>query len=269
MLTTDARLLAQYDRELRVEITYPEAIKETLPLPSGGTLVRFLRDPGMSFISYTQAKAEDLDALIEAQTAELRARGGPFEWNTCEHDDPALRARLEAHGYTCEEPGPVLFFDLQQAAADGTLERVTAPPPHPGVEVRQLHGAEGIETVISVMERVYGGNFGWMRARIGLHLTLPGYLSMYAAYADGEPACAGWIYYYPGSAFAGLFGGSTTAEQRGGGLYTAVLAARTREAVARGRRYLFIDASEMSRPIVERRGFKVVTWQYSWEAGEA
>ena len=39
------------------------------------------------------------------------------------------------------------------------------------------------------------------------------------------------------------------------GFYTALLAVRVQEAIARGRRYLTIDASPMSRPIVERFGF--------------
>jgi hypothetical protein len=251
-----AELQAQFDREMRINITYPEARKETIAVPGGGVVVRFLRDPGMSFISYAQASPRALDALIEAQTVELRAHGRPFEWLTCEHDHPAVQARLEAYGYTCEEPAPILVLDLREAP-----EQLTQPP---RADVRRLSGAEGLETIIGVMQRVYGGSFDWMRGRMGQHLTIPGYLSLWAAFVDQAPASAGWIYFYPDSAFAGIWGGSTVAERRGNGLYTALLAARTREAIARGRRYLFISASEMSRPIVERLGFKLLTVEYSW-----
>jgi hypothetical protein len=46
---------------------------------------------------------------------------------------------------------------------------------------------------------------------------------------------------------------------RGRGLYQAVLAARVQAARRRGYRYLYIDASPMSRPIVARHGFEQLT----------
>ena len=89
-------------------------------------------------------------------------------------------------------------------------------------------------------------------------MGIPGYLSVYVAYVDETPACAGWIYFEKGH-FAGLWGGSTLEAYRGQGLYTALLAARVREARARGVPYLTIDAGEMSRPIVARHGFQTIT----------
>ena len=70
--------------------------------------------------------------------------------------------------------------------------------------------------------------------------------------------------YNPGH-FAGLWGGSTLAAYRGRGLYTALLAARVREARARGVPYLTIDAGAMSRPIVARHGFEVITYATACE----
>jgi predicted acetyltransferase len=52
-----------------------------------------------------------------------------------------------------------------------------------------------------------------------------------------------------------MWGGATLATHRGKGYYTALVAARLQEAMQRGARFLFIDASPMSRPILERRGF--------------
>jgi hypothetical protein len=89
-------------------------------------------------------------------------------------------------------------------------------------------------------------------------MAIPDYLSVFVAYVENQPACAGWIY-YSSPHFAGLWGGSTLATYRGRGLYTAVLAARVREARARGVPYLTIDAGSMSRPIVERLGFVTIT----------
>jgi len=47
---------------------------------------------------------------------------------------------------------------------------------------------------------------------------------------------------------------------RNQGLYTALLAVRAREARDKGYRFLTVDASEMSRPILEKHGFvKIAT----------
>jgi len=109
------------------------------------------------------------------------------------------------------------------------------------------------------MEQVWGGNFNWIYTRLGAHLSVPGYLSIYAVYVDNMPACAGWTYYPQGSEFASLWGGSTILSMRNKGLYTAVLSARVQEAIRRGLRYLVVDTGTMSQPIVERHGFIYLT----------
>ena len=70
------------------------------------------------------------------------------------------------------------------------------------------------------------------------------------------PAGAAWIYFHHGSSFASLWGGSTLPQYRGQGLYSALLAVRACEAQAHGFRFLTVDASPMSRPILEKHGFK-------------
>ena len=53
-------------------------------------------------------------------------------------------------------------------------------------------------------------------------------------------------------------GGATLEGFRKRGIYTAVLAARAREARERGYRFLTIDASPMSRPIAAKHGFRLL-----------
>jgi predicted acetyltransferase len=48
-------------------------------------------------------------------------------------------------------------------------------------------------------------------------------------------------------------------EYRGKGLYTALVAVRLQEALRRGARYLTVDASPMSAPILRRLGFQQIT----------
>lgn len=59
--------------------------------------------------------------------------------------------------------------------------------------------------------------------------------------------------------FAGLWGGSTLPAWRGRGIYRALVAQRARLACARGARYLQVDASDDSRPILLKLGFQSVT----------
>ena len=75
----------------------------------------------------------------------------------------------------------------------------------------------------------------------------------------GDVVCAGWLTLTPGSDFAGLWGGSTLAAWRGRGIYRALVAARARLARAHGVRFLQVDASDDSRPILERLGFVAIT----------
>jgi hypothetical protein len=70
----------------------------------------------------------------------------------------------------------------------------------------------------------------------------------------------------PGTEFAGLWGGSTLAGWRRRGIYRALVARRAQLAMARGVRYLHVDASGNSRPILEQLGFVAVTTttNYVW-----
>jgi GNAT superfamily N-acetyltransferase len=63
----------------------------------------------------------------------------------------------------------------------------------------------------------------------------------------------------PGTRFAGLWGGGTVEAWRGRGIYRALVAHRARIAADRGYRYLQVDASDESRPILERLGFAPLT----------
>ena len=133
------------------------------------------------------------------------------------------------------------------------------------IEITRLTQLDQLDDVVRVEEQVLGGDFGWLKRRLSEHLAIPDYLSVYVAYVDGQPACSGWIYFYPHNAFAGLFGGATLPALRKRGLYTAVLAVRVREALQRGYRFVTTGASPMSRPILQQHGFQFLTYAYAHE----
>jgi hypothetical protein len=257
-----AAILALYEKELRVEYEDPDTSKEMLP-----RVIRLERArPAMGFIRYSRLDSGNADAEIRAQMAYFASRGMPFEWVVFDHDQPAdLEGRLLDLGFVPDQepddPGAVLVLDLEQAPAN-LLEPVS-------IDVRQVTDPRRLDDIVGIEERVWGGDFSWLKDRLAAHLAIPGYLSLQVGYIEGELACCGWVYYYPNSHFAILRGGSTVPSQRRRGLYAAVLATRAQEALGRGYRFLTVDASPMSRPQLEKHGFHLLTNARSYKWGVA
>lgn len=82
---------------------------------------------------------------------------------------------------------------------------------------------------------------------------------MVVAEAGETVVSAGWVRYVPGTGFATLWGGSTLEGWRRRGVYRALVVHRARLAAQRGRTLLQVDASDDSRPILERLGLVPVT----------
>ena len=84
--------------------------------------------------------------------------------------------------------------------------------------------------------------------------------------AGDEPVCAARVEFLPGTEFAGLWGGGTLPQWRRRGIYRALVRYRAELAARRGYKYLTVDASEDSRPILEKVGFTrlAITTPYIW-----
>jgi GNAT superfamily N-acetyltransferase len=92
----------------------------------------------------------------------------------------------------------------------------------------------------------------------------------YFAYADGGSEPVGWSYlvYLPDSPIVLLGGAATVPEQRGRGIYTALVAKRLADARADGRSAAVIQAvRSTSAPIAAKIGFREVCGLefYAWE----
>jgi len=248
-------LLVRYDKELRLRIMYPEARKEIT-----STVVRFIRKaPGMNFVGFTFANERHLEHVIDQELEYFAPMNQPFTWKVYEHDLlPSIDEKLSSRGFISDGGDAVMVLDVKQTPA--SLLQPSA------VDIRRIDTQEGLKDVIHVLDQVWGGHNTWVNDRLGNHLQIPGYLSVYVAYVADQPASIAWTY-FPRGHFATLFAGSTIGEYRRQGLYTSLLAMRLKEIRERGYRFAVVEAGAMSKPIVAKHGFQQLTtvYDYVWK----
>jgi hypothetical protein len=251
-------LLAAYDAQARAAPSDP---------PSGvwneadGPLVRVVGE-GRGFISTprdTGVRGADLDRLIARQRDYFAARGEAVEWKTYDYDEPAdLPDRLRAAGFVPEPTETVVVALTTAIAAEPVLPD--------GVMLQQVTADEDMHRIAAMESQVWGIDRGTGEQLIREVAAAPDDYIVLTAEAAGQVVAAGWLEMRPGSQFAGLWGGATLAQWRGRGIYHALVARRAQLAAARGVRYLQVDASSDSAPILQRLGFQplATTTPYVW-----
>jgi hypothetical protein len=247
-------LLVRYDKDLRLRINYPEARKEITR-----DVVRILRNaPGMNVVAFTFANETRLDSVIAREVDYLQPLNQPFSWKVYDHDRlPSLKSRLSLNGFQEEgDPADVMVLDVRKAPA-ALLQPVTT-------DIRRVTDGDGLKDVIHVLDEVWGGHNTWVNERLGSHLQVPGYASVYVAYIENRPVSIAWTY-FPRGQFATLFAGSTVPAYRRQGLYTGLLATRVQEIRRRGYPFAVVETGAMSRPIVAKYGFQHLTTVYDYE----
>jgi GNAT superfamily N-acetyltransferase len=191
------------------------------------------------------------DAAVAAQVAWLSGpEGREMEWKLYGHDRPAdLGDRLLRAGFVPEPRETLMVAEVAELPQDVHLPD--------GVRLEPVTDAAGVDLVADVHEKAFGTSAERLRARLleALPQTADGTLTLLVAMAGDEPVCSARMEVYPGTDFAGLWGGGTLKEWRGRGIYRALVAHRAALAAARGIRYLQVDASDDSRPILRRLGF--------------
>ncbi|MHB1431226.1 MAG: GNAT family N-acetyltransferase [Streptosporangiaceae bacterium] len=230
-----------------------------------GRIVRRVAPAGHddSCVLWSDLDDGSADAAIAAQVALFAGRNEPFEWKLYSYDRPAdLGDRLRRAGLVPEEPESLMIGEVAQA-----LSALSEADPPPGVSLRVVTGRTGVATLTEVHDKVFGTD-GAALARMlaDQQDRVPGMAVLVVAVANGEAVCAGRIEFVPDSEFAGLWGGGTVAAWRGRGIYRALVRFRAELAAERGTRYLTVDASAESRPILERVGFTraATTTPYAW-----
>ena len=247
-----AALLRAYDEQARPAET--RGLPEGVYAESDGPVTRVVGDR-RGFVNAPVdlgLTGAELDQLINRQQEFFAARGEGVEWKTRAHDQPAeLFDRLRAAGFVPEDEETVLVGLAAEVADEH-------PPLPDGVELRQITDVAGFQQIADMEAEVWSSDRSHLVPRLTME-TATGLLTVYAAVAQGRIVSAAWVDFKPDTEFAGIWGGATLVQWRGQGIYRALLAKRAWLAVQRGYRYLQIDASKDSRPIVERLGFTAIT----------
>ncbi|WP_055590845.1 GNAT family N-acetyltransferase [Peterkaempfera griseoplana] len=193
------------------------------------------------------------DAAIAAQVAHFTSLGREFEWKLYTHDLPAdLSGRLLAAGFSTEPAETLMVAEIEAITADAELPD--------GVRLQPVVDASGVELAVAVHEQAFETGADHLRHRLLSQLGgRPETFSMAVAMAGDVPVCAARMELHPGTGFASLWGGGTVPAWRGRGIYRALVAHRARIAAESGCRYLQVDASSQSRPILQRLGFTALS----------
>ncbi|MGW8726923.1 GNAT family N-acetyltransferase [Streptomyces sp. NPDC055808] len=248
---TDDSLLAAFDLQLRRHAR-PDGPSATVERAGG--VVRQV-GPGHVWngVIWSQLTEADADDEIASQVRHFAPLGQAWEWKLYAHDHPAdLGQRLLAAGFEAEPAETVMVARVADLPHDD------APPA--GITLRPVTDEAGVE----LMTRVHAGAFdndpAPFRARLLAQFAeAPDTVTAVVAMAGDVPVSSARMEFHPGTEFASLWGGGTLPEWRGRGIYRALIAHRARIAAERGYRYLQVDASDLSRPILQRLGFTPLT----------
>jgi GNAT superfamily N-acetyltransferase len=243
-------VLALYDRDERRDVDEPGMRREV-----ADGVVRLVDVIGTrSMVAYSHLEESAADRAIRHEAEYFGRLGHRVEWKLYAHDEPKdLQRRLVVHGFEPEDQEAIMVLDL------------AAVPPQllqpPGADIRQVADVSRLQDFLHVNNLVWPEKTASTAERLRYLLRSdPSRVSVYVAYVRGEPVSAARTHFSSKSAFASIWGGATVPEYRGRGLYTALLAARVQEARRRGARFVTIDAGPMSRPIVEKHGFRLLTY---------
>lgn len=247
----DEEVLALFDRQLRRDA---RGDGPGTRVERDGNVVRQVgADHDWNGVLWSDLDHATADMAIRAQMRYFTTLGREFEWKTYAHDRPSdLGKRLNSAGFTPEPPEAVMVAPVRDLPTEPVLPE--------GVQLCPVTDAAGVDLVADVHEQAFGASSAQLRQRMLAQLAQNSdTFSMVVAMAGDRPVCAARMELNPGTDFAGLWGGGTVAAWRGRGIYRALVAHRARTAADLGYRYLQTDATDQSRPILQRLGFTVLT----------
>lgn len=239
-------MLAAFDEQIR---RHPQPDSDGAVERDGNVIRCVPVGDGWAGVLWSELDSGGADAVIAAQVERFAGLPRPWEWKHYSYDQPPdLADRLLVHGFTPRPPEALLVAEISD------LVNQDAPPP--GLEVQAVVDERGVRTLVRLHDDVFGGDHSAVgRNLLGDLAGQPTRAAAALVLAGQTPICGGRVEFHLGTDFASLWGGGTVAACRGRGAFRALVAHRAALAAARGYRYLLVDASADSRPILQRLGF--------------
>jgi GNAT superfamily N-acetyltransferase len=256
-----ATVLAAFDEQMR---RHPEAGPADR-IENDAQVTRVVSDgDGWSGVIWSDLTETGADAVIAAQIRRFAALGQGWEWKHYSYDQPAgLPAMLRAAGFAPDCAETVLVAEI--------ADLVREPDPPAGVALVPVTSQEEADALVAVHDQVFGGSHEAIGQAVLRGLSSPpSPVAAVIAVAGDTPISAGRVEFPAGSDFASIWGGGTLPAWRGRGIFRSLVAYRAALAHNRGYRYLHVDASPDSRPILQRLGFVELaeTTPYQYPAGQ-
>lgn len=211
------------------------------------------------FISYSDLTKENAEEIIERELNYFKEIKQNFEWKVFSYDQPEnLVDLLESKGFHQEDPEALMVMEI--TSSHPLLQYDTS-------HVKEIVDKKGIQEIIQLEDQVWNYSHEDLGERLWRDKQMiPDYLYLYGVYEKGNLVSAAWMYMENQTSFTSLWGGSTLLDFRGKGHYTSLLAARAKKAYEEGYPYLTVDASSMSRVILEKNGFQFLGYSYGCQS---
>jgi GNAT superfamily N-acetyltransferase len=212
----------------------------------------------MAMVQRIRLRAAEVAGALEQVRALARERKRPRVtwWIGDSAAPPELEEQLSALGLT--RSAMPLYEPTYAALA------LVRPPAgsSAGVVARRVESYEEFLAASEIAHEAFGQTEEQREsfrhaAPMLYELGRQGVSGTYLAFVHGQPVASATAVFADAAVM--LLGGATLPEARGQGCYRALVETRWRDGVERGTPALVVQAGQMSRPILERLGFELVS----------
>ncbi|MFE6169711.1 GNAT family N-acetyltransferase [Viridibacillus arvi] len=249
-------LISLFHKELRQEARTQSYLREETE-----HVVRHISQFGESgFIVASNVNEDNVRTIIKHELNYFSDLGQDFEWKVYSYDKPdSLKDILEQEGFSVDAAEALMVMKLDEQ------HHLLKNNQH--FDFKEITNEKGIQDIVDLEDAIWNESHAELGKRLWRDKqNNPEALYLYGIYEDGTLVSAAWMYIEANSSFASLWGGSTLPMYRGKGYYTALLAARAKKAFEKGYPFLTVDASPMSRPILEKCGFLCLAYSYGCQS---
>ena len=250
--TANAALLALYDDTMRRNVHIAGCAREITPLVTRCTTIT----GSQRYIMWHDFRLSGVAASVDAEMIAVRGNAKVLMWKLYAHDSThdELREKLIARGCN-ENDHCTLMATPVRAFIDALI--AAQPSSVPGLTIRELVNAKDLDAYENIWDDVWpdAPNSRYVNDyRALIEKREPG-IAFFAGFDGDNPVTSGYMFHATGAPFALLCGGTTKAAWRRKHAYTRMLAVRAHAALQRSAKYLAVEASAESKPILERLGF--------------